>query len=504
MVRLIVTGTGVQTDPYAAFSHCWGKTKALKLLQGNMAKLPAGIDTEELPASYKEAIFVCRGLGLSHLWIDSLCIIQDSVDDWHREAAVMKDVYENSSLQICAAAAANNSEQSFSSRDTSLILPLEVHTQWEGEDAVSYYLSDSEMYQKDISNSPLRTRAWVLQEAWLSRRSLSLSRSQIWWECRQKVACETYPGGVPLGELEFDLADSMREHSLRLDASPASRPDLDANATYRRWIGLVENYSNCGLTVLSDKLIAFSGIAQSFKESHNAVALDQYAAGFWRSQLPAALYWSTTQFQWTFRPAVYRAPSWSWASLEGGVAFPAFETDVEQATFVKTLCELLGIQLHLMDQTHVTGLLKGGALDLRGRLILVRPTRDGLECLSSPDPALSDAVAEAGWGFDETKEDGTDALSYLDLDQLDPYLCEKGQVDIAIRKTTSWADVGGELFCLPVLERISKDGTFIFGLLIYQPPGQASKVYQRVGTFNHLPLEGNTLMKLPSQEITLV
>jgi hypothetical protein len=45
---------------------------------------------------------VCRSLSVRYLWIDSLCIIQDSKEDWAREAANMAYVYSNSYLTISA------------------------------------------------------------------------------------------------------------------------------------------------------------------------------------------------------------------------------------------------------------------------------------------------------------------------------------------------------------------------------------------------------------------
>lgn len=89
------------------------------------------------------------------------------------------------------------------------------------------------------------------------------------------MACEAYPEGVPSSRLDLDLASMMREQSLRTDTSTANRPDLDAQTTYRRWTNLVEIYSNCSLTVLSDKMVAFSGITQGFKEAYNIVTTDR-------------------------------------------------------------------------------------------------------------------------------------------------------------------------------------------------------------------------------------
>ncbi|KAM5356788.1 hypothetical protein ACJ41O_003434 [Fusarium nematophilum] len=67
---------------YAALSHCWGESATLKLLSGNKSRLETNINISELPQSYKEAVDVCLRMDIKYIWIDSLCIIQDSTDDW--------------------------------------------------------------------------------------------------------------------------------------------------------------------------------------------------------------------------------------------------------------------------------------------------------------------------------------------------------------------------------------------------------------------------------------
>lgn len=56
----------------------------------------------------------------------------DTVEDWRPEAVAMRVVYRNSMMNIAAAAAAENSDSSFTARDSSTISPLLIETQWEG------------------------------------------------------------------------------------------------------------------------------------------------------------------------------------------------------------------------------------------------------------------------------------------------------------------------------------------------------------------------------------
>ncbi|KAH6718353.1 hypothetical protein BKA61DRAFT_599503 [Leptodontidium sp. MPI-SDFR-AT-0119] len=41
-----------------------------------------GIDLKSLPKTLRDAIEVTRSLSFPFIWIDALCIIQDSTPDW--------------------------------------------------------------------------------------------------------------------------------------------------------------------------------------------------------------------------------------------------------------------------------------------------------------------------------------------------------------------------------------------------------------------------------------
>jgi hypothetical protein len=205
----LVDPTETPTGQYVAFSHCLGKKKTLKLYHNNLDRLCRGIQVQSLPKSYQEAISTCLGLNLHFVWIDSLCIIQDSSEDWQHEAVRMKLVYGNSVLNLCSASVVDNSEESLPARDASLIRPMQVKICWGGEDEEILPLIYGDIFHDDILHCPLRKRAWVFQEWYLSPRSLVLARRQLWWHCRQKVACEVLPNG-------YQDEERMRTH----------RPDL--------------------------------------------------------------------------------------------------------------------------------------------------------------------------------------------------------------------------------------------------------------------------------------
>ena len=64
------------------------------------------IELSTLAATIRDTISLARNLGLTYLWVDSLCIIQDSKKDRDLELPKMSSIYGNSTLTIIVAAVA--------------------------------------------------------------------------------------------------------------------------------------------------------------------------------------------------------------------------------------------------------------------------------------------------------------------------------------------------------------------------------------------------------------
>lgn len=106
-VKLIYTNRAdrVGNMPYIALSHRWGNSATLermKLTNGRIALYKKQLPLCDMSKYVQDAVWLTRELGLRYLWVDFLCIIQDSEDDWAAEAAAMCDVYERCTLCIAA------------------------------------------------------------------------------------------------------------------------------------------------------------------------------------------------------------------------------------------------------------------------------------------------------------------------------------------------------------------------------------------------------------------
>ncbi|KAF8849968.1 HET-domain-containing protein, partial [Acephala macrosclerotiorum] len=102
----LISSTDIQkpdsfsTIHYVTLNHCWGRRQILKLEGWNHEQLRRSISLERMPRTFQGAIEFTRRLrsqfGVRYLWIDSLCIFQDSVEDWQHESMLMAEVYGSS------------------------------------------------------------------------------------------------------------------------------------------------------------------------------------------------------------------------------------------------------------------------------------------------------------------------------------------------------------------------------------------------------------------------
>jgi hypothetical protein len=190
-VRL-VRASETRKQEYIALSHCWGslsddEKKEYCTTQDNIDRRLRGFSLSELPKTFQDAVKVTRELGVLYLWIDSLCIIQyeDDGEDWKRESGRMESVFSYAYCTI-AATAAVDSNSGFLERD---IRPEYVHVQ-DASGNQFYISTDIDDFDNDVGKARLNTRAWVMQEGVLARRTIHFSANQMYWECGEGVYCE--------------------------------------------------------------------------------------------------------------------------------------------------------------------------------------------------------------------------------------------------------------------------------------------------------------------------
>jgi hypothetical protein len=267
------------------------------LLKGNLSALSVTIPPQQLPRTFADAVEITRKLGVDYIWIDSLCIVQDDEHDWRRETALMEHIYGGSYLNIAASSATSVHGGCWIERDkTCSAFRTRVRV---GDDELVREIRDDECYDRAVWGSHLATRAWALQEKLLPPRTLHLGDRGAFWECRLQIANEHLPDGFTQ-RLGSGLLRRMgkKEH------------------LQQWWAEVVRLFTGADLTFARDKLPALSGIARRVYSQKGG----QYLAGLWRNErIEAQLCWRVEGSR--LRPTTWRAPSWSWASIDGLVLY---------------------------------------------------------------------------------------------------------------------------------------------------------------------------------------
>jgi hypothetical protein len=89
-------------------SHRLGPHQIITTRLETIADHKAGIAWELLSKTFRDSIAMTRDLSVDYVWIDSSCIIQDSVCDWSIEASQMADVYGGARLTITGTSASRS------------------------------------------------------------------------------------------------------------------------------------------------------------------------------------------------------------------------------------------------------------------------------------------------------------------------------------------------------------------------------------------------------------
>ncbi|KAF8859958.1 HET-domain-containing protein [Acephala macrosclerotiorum] len=373
--RLVLRESKGQYASYMTLSYCWGNTTRYLTTKDNIHELLQAVPTEDLPLTFQHAATVCRFLGCRYLWIDALCIIQDSPGDVESELASMGDIYRNSILTITAAGGFNANSGLFASRDPRWNRPCEISGFVNEEGQVfefgGYIRLAGDRSSYNLSE-PLYARAWVYQEEVLSTRELIFGSDQMSWLCMSYAGNETMP---VLNSEEYS------HRQIRWALRDPHNPEISNGDIFFCWYLAVKEYNSRSLTYLADKLRAIAGLATKFQELYGAT----YLAGIWKEDIQCGLSWYRTA-PWYRKPdpnqtprsdpslvggeqvpgdMEYVAPSWSWASTHiAGIEFTSQCYEPRSP---------LGVQLLHYDIRRPSNALNAfdrvtyGALKIRGR-----------------------------------------------------------------------------------------------------------------------------------------
>lgn len=352
---------------FAALSYCWGGNQEFSLTKKSSEKLMQGFSVNELPQTLRDAVWVARNIDIRYLWIDALCIYQDSQQDKLREIASMADYYSKATVTICAASASKVVQGFLSVRDEPRYEfgPVRLSLKNGDRNEGSIYLSQEA--ENEALPEPTVTRGWTLQESLLSRRMLIYAQKQLNWCCVSSSAecggIHVHPAGRMLGGDE-SLVQGIHPMGSLLDRT-----------TRDQWTILVREYTRRSLGFEGDKLLAVSAIAtkimslcqeRSEDKMYVAGMLIEPGDGEMDSWVPRLLWYPFDDIKASTRAEIYRAPSWSWAALDGPIeplARERFLDDERQLTFAP----VESYHIDLQDDLAPFGGVVGGHLQVNAR-----------------------------------------------------------------------------------------------------------------------------------------
>lgn len=359
------------SGPYATLSYCWGAVKPPSTTRTNLSAMLHSIPEHILPVVFHQAIQLARTLGILYIWIDSLCIIQDSIEDWEAESARMSLYYKNGSINI-AAATSDNPDIPFFKHVDDVWCPTTINAHdLQGTPSLINIKRLPTPNRSNRDMGALFTRAWTFQESLFAPRTIYFTSQGVFWTCS---------GGVPLSDNYVDpLTDiTLCPYPMRIALARSSDTSVGGSegSLLEDWRSLVAHYSIRLLTFPTDKFAAISGAAAEFYEYFHC----PYLAGHWYTGLPQSLIWRA----WPGVPSPglgplpreYVAPSWSWASLTSGIFYTWSHVDTTMVGMISCAAKLVDVQCKVPGRNPY-GRVSSGFIDLRGRTAPVEIVREG-------------------------------------------------------------------------------------------------------------------------------
>ncbi|KAF6790733.1 hypothetical protein CMUS01_16252 [Colletotrichum musicola] len=370
LIKLVEPDAGL-CDRYVTLSYRWGEgARHFTTTSETMQARRTGIEVDALPQTMRDALALTRMLGVRYLWIDSLCICQDDLGEWERESARMAAVYSNSYLTLAASKASDVNGGLLSPRTPRSYFKI-PRRGGDGKYILASVLPlDKEVihdYHAQMRDEPLTKRAWGFQERVLARRVLHFASGQMYWECLEGFQAEEglrLPRSLQCVSEDAEVTAYARERALAAerenDTGSRRRRRLaedEAGVELRSWQGMLWEYGPREMTDPADKLPAISGIAKVMSKMLD----DEYVAGLWRRHLIRGLCWQGLDCR-----AVegYRAPSWSWAAVDGVPATGHIGTLEEIAT-------VLDVQVPIAGENPF-GRVRDGVIKLEAPLVRMR------------------------------------------------------------------------------------------------------------------------------------
>lgn len=308
LIQLVETTAFNETlkpERYLALSYCWGDGGPSngRAIRSNLTHLKKGFTLESLPATHQDFIRVAQLLKIRYVWIDSLCVLQDSEGDWRKEFEKIDLIYSHawctvSALEPNHARAGIFGDTAIGGTLASTDANRSVKDAATSRTPTGTNLSE---WKERFRTAALNKRGWTVQERELSTRVVHFYREEMLWECRTAQATQLFP--------QLQMKTFLGRYFRILDSS--SITGSGGRSIHASWRKMVEDYTTRSLRIPGDRLSALAGIVSMMQKSTKG----EYIAGMWTTSIAEDLQWVTTGTKQPY-PDEDRAPSWSWAAFD--------------------------------------------------------------------------------------------------------------------------------------------------------------------------------------------
>jgi hypothetical protein len=301
---------------YLALSYVWGSAPKLTLNLQNQEALcvPGSLSTlnDDIPRTIRDSFFLCKQLKERYIWVDSLCIIQNSPVDKYAQIAHMDQIYHDALLTVVGAAG-----------DAKTGLPGVTDTMRKTTQLLASFHDMKFSAAPDttnnlLANSPWSFRGWTLQEQVLSRRLLVFTDRMVFFNCRDAIFREDIESKAAMGDIV--LMDPIEKSVVRahgslvnLVPSPYQPRPEEILLALQEYAELVYDYMNRSLSNEEDILNAFTGVLKTFIPT-----LGAFRFGMPLNFLGITLLWELQGKSIAERRRGIDIPSWSWAAWIAG------------------------------------------------------------------------------------------------------------------------------------------------------------------------------------------
>ncbi|ORY70464.1 uncharacterized protein BCR38DRAFT_504044 [Pseudomassariella vexata] len=304
-LRLIEPADNLR-DKFIALSHCWGKvTKDLRICteEGNIKQFRNNINLSRLPRTFQDAVIVTRASESGISGSIPFASYRTMKATENLKLRKWKTTYSSAYVTIAATSAKSSGEGFLIGR------PSRYYATVSTPSGPLHLAEAIDNFQADVERGILNTRAWVLQERALSRRTIHFTATQVYWERRRGVHCET------LAQLCNPQSQFLGDHEF---------PRIWLIYFKNERIKLIQHlhtvYSALKLTKEVDRSVAIAGLQKRIATAFQT----RFDHGIFWKYFERSILWCALERESLSRIKYARdhsVPSWSWMAYSGTIKY---------------------------------------------------------------------------------------------------------------------------------------------------------------------------------------